>query len=156
MLVAWSGLGYPRRAKALHDAATLIRDDFAGVVPERVDDLLRLPGVGRYTAHAVASFAFGPFVPRALGAWCAAEDRDLAVARGIGGLQRVEQISMTMMGLRGKCLRFRSEKMQFRVSYVNPRPNRSAAARWNGFRAQTRARSLRLHQILLERVLIRI
>ncbi len=36
----------------------LIRDDFAGVVPERVDDLLRLPGVGRYTAHAVASFAF--------------------------------------------------------------------------------------------------
>jgi len=58
VLVAWSGLGYPRRAKALHDAARLIRDDFAGVVPERVDDLLRLPGVGRYTAHAVASFAF--------------------------------------------------------------------------------------------------
>ncbi len=58
VLVAWSGLGYPRRAKALHDAARVIRDDFAGDVPERVDDLLRLPGVGRYTAHAVASFAF--------------------------------------------------------------------------------------------------
>ncbi len=58
VLVAWSGLGYPRRAKALHDAARVIRDDFAGVVPDSVDDLLRLPGVGQYTAHAVASFAF--------------------------------------------------------------------------------------------------
>jgi A/G-specific adenine glycosylase len=54
----WSGLGYPRRAKALHDAATMIRDDFGGVVPSEVDQLRRLPGVGEYTAHAVASFSF--------------------------------------------------------------------------------------------------
>jgi A/G-specific adenine glycosylase len=58
VLVAWSGLGYPRRAKALHDAARVIRDDFAGAVPGSVDELLRLPGVGQYTAHAVATFAF--------------------------------------------------------------------------------------------------
>ncbi len=58
VLVAWSGLGYPRRAKALHGAARVIRDDFGGLVPESVDDLLRLPGVGPYTAHAVATFAF--------------------------------------------------------------------------------------------------
>lgn len=54
----WSGLGYPRRAKALHDAATMIRDDFGGAVPSDVDQLRRLPGVGEYTAHAVASFSF--------------------------------------------------------------------------------------------------
>lgn len=58
VLVAWSGLGYPRRAKALYDAARVIRDEFGGVVPDTVDDLLALPGVGEYTAHAVASFAF--------------------------------------------------------------------------------------------------
>lgn len=59
VLTAWSGLGYPRRAKALHGAARVIRDDFGGEVPSDVALLLQLPGVGEYTAHAVASFAFG-------------------------------------------------------------------------------------------------
>lgn len=59
VLQQWSGLGYHRRAKALHDAARMIRDDFAGVVPRKVADLRRLPGVGEYTANAVASFAYG-------------------------------------------------------------------------------------------------
>jgi A/G-specific adenine glycosylase len=59
VLRLWSGLGYHRRAKALHDAAIIIRDDFGGVVPSHVSDLRRLPGVGEYTANAVGSFAFG-------------------------------------------------------------------------------------------------
>ncbi len=59
VLVLWAGLGYHRRAKALHDAARLIRDEFEGAVPSEVSALRRLPGVGEYTAHAVASFAFG-------------------------------------------------------------------------------------------------
>lgn len=59
VLQRWSGLGYHRRAKALHDAARMIRDEFNGEVPSDVDDLLRLPGVGDYTARAVASFAYG-------------------------------------------------------------------------------------------------
>jgi A/G-specific adenine glycosylase len=59
VLQRWSGLGYHRRAKALHDAARMIRDEFHGDVPSAVDDLRRLPGVGEYTANAVASFAFG-------------------------------------------------------------------------------------------------
>ena len=59
VLTLWSGLGYHRRAKALHDAARMIRDEFGGVVPSDVDALRRLPGVGEYTANAVASFAFG-------------------------------------------------------------------------------------------------
>ena len=58
VLRLWGGLGYHRRAKSLHDAARMIRDEFDGAVPRSVADLRRLPGVGEYTANAVASFAF--------------------------------------------------------------------------------------------------
>ena len=56
---AWGRLGYPRRALRLHEAARAIVDEHAGEVPTSYDDLLALPGVGSYTAAAVASFAFG-------------------------------------------------------------------------------------------------
>ena len=59
VLRLWDGLGYHRRAKALHETARLIRDEFNGVVPSEVPALRSLPGVGEYTANAVASFAFG-------------------------------------------------------------------------------------------------
>jgi A/G-specific adenine glycosylase len=59
VLTVWRGLGYNRRAKALHDAARVLRDQFDGVVPRSVKELRSLPGVGEYTANAVASFAFG-------------------------------------------------------------------------------------------------
>jgi len=55
----WDRLGYPRRALRLHAAATAIRDRHAGAVPADHADLLALPGVGAYTAAAVAAFAFG-------------------------------------------------------------------------------------------------
>ena len=56
---AWGRLGYPRRALRLHAAATAIVAGHGGEVPSSYDDLLALPGVGDYTAAAVASFAFG-------------------------------------------------------------------------------------------------
>ena len=56
---AWGRLGYPRRALRLHQAAQLISERFDGVVPADRDDLLSLPGVGSYTAAAIASFAYG-------------------------------------------------------------------------------------------------
>ncbi len=56
---AWARLGYPRRALNLHAAAVAITERHGGVVPHDVDELLALPGVGHYTARAVASFAFG-------------------------------------------------------------------------------------------------
>lgn len=56
---AWGRLGYPRRALRLHAAATAIVEQHAGEVPSSYDDLLALPGVGDYTAAAIASFAFG-------------------------------------------------------------------------------------------------
>lgn len=56
---AWGRLGYPRRAQRLHAAATAIRDEHAGEVPADHAALLALPGVGEYTAAAIASFGFG-------------------------------------------------------------------------------------------------
>ena len=74
---AWAGLGYNRRAVNLHRAAAVIRDDHGGALPDDLQALLELPGVGPYTARAVLVFAFerdiglvdtnaGRFVARAL------------------------------------------------------------------------------------------
>lgn len=56
---AWGRLGYPRRALRLHDCARAVVERHGGEVPEDLDHLLALPGVGAYTARAVASFAYG-------------------------------------------------------------------------------------------------
>jgi len=56
---AWGRLGYPRRALRLHACAVSIVDRHGGAVPDDLDLLLALPGVGSYTARAVAAFAFG-------------------------------------------------------------------------------------------------
>ncbi len=56
---AWHRLGYPRRALRLHAAAQVIAVRHCGEVPSDLAELLALPGVGTYTARAVASFAFG-------------------------------------------------------------------------------------------------
>ena len=58
VLRAWHGLGYPRRGRNLHAAATAIVARHAGSVPATLPDLLALPGVGPYTARAVLAFAF--------------------------------------------------------------------------------------------------
>ncbi|MFZ9926430.1 MAG: hypothetical protein ACO3FB_01410 [Candidatus Nanopelagicaceae bacterium] len=55
----WGRLGYPRRAKRLHESAQIIVRDFNGVVPEEIDQLRTLPGIGEYTAAAISAFAFG-------------------------------------------------------------------------------------------------
>ena len=55
----WAGLGYYRRAKYLLEGARYVRDELGGKYPRDVDGLLTVPGVGPYTASAVASIAFG-------------------------------------------------------------------------------------------------
>ncbi|MGH4016508.1 MAG: A/G-specific adenine glycosylase [Pseudonocardiaceae bacterium] len=60
---AWGKLGYPRRALRLHAAAEAITTGHNDVVPSEVDTLLALPGVGAYTARAVAAFGYGHRVP---------------------------------------------------------------------------------------------
>lgn len=58
VLRVWHGLGYPRRARDLHDASAAIVERHAGRVPDRLEHLLGLPGLGPYTARAVLAFAF--------------------------------------------------------------------------------------------------
>jgi len=58
VLAEWSGLGYYRRARNLHAAAKVIARKFSGAFPESSNQLRELPGIGRYTAAAIASIAF--------------------------------------------------------------------------------------------------
>jgi len=63
VLALWSGLGYYRRARLLHGAARAIVEDFEGTLPRDATALRALPGVGRYTAGAIASIVFGAREP---------------------------------------------------------------------------------------------
>ena len=63
VLELWAGLGYYRRARNLHRAARLIVDEHGGQFPEEVPALQALPGIGRYSAGAIASLAFGKAAP---------------------------------------------------------------------------------------------
>jgi A/G-specific adenine glycosylase len=63
VLRAWGKLGYPRRAKRLHECAIAIAAEHGDEVPDDVETLLTLPGIGSYTARAVACFAYGLRVP---------------------------------------------------------------------------------------------
>jgi len=63
VLKQWQGLGYNRRAKMLHECVKSIVEDYKGKFPKTTDELVKLPGVGPYTASAIATFAFGEAVP---------------------------------------------------------------------------------------------
>lgn len=58
VLISWQGLGYNRRAKMLQMAAKCVVEGYGGKVPRTVEELERLPGVGPYTARAIAAFAY--------------------------------------------------------------------------------------------------
>lgn len=63
VLKAWQGLGYYSRARNLHKAAKLVATEWKGLFPSNFADLQKLPGVGQYTAAAIASMAFGENIP---------------------------------------------------------------------------------------------
>lgn len=63
LLKLWEGLGYYTRARNLQKAARLIMERYGGTFPDRYDDIRALPGIGDYTAGAIASIAFGQPVP---------------------------------------------------------------------------------------------
>jgi len=63
ILKSWEGLGYYSRARNLHRGAKYVVDEFRGVLPTRVNELLKVPGIGPYTSAAIASLAFGEAVP---------------------------------------------------------------------------------------------
>jgi A/G-specific adenine glycosylase len=59
VLAAWSGLGYYRRARMMHQAAKVVVHEHHGIFPRTAEELRRLPGIGEYTSSAIASIAFG-------------------------------------------------------------------------------------------------
>lgn len=63
VLAQWSGLGYYRRARMLHRAAKIVVTEHGGKIPQTAAQLRELPGIGEYTAAAVASISFGEAVP---------------------------------------------------------------------------------------------
>lgn len=63
LMKLWEGLGYYSRARNLKKAATVIMEEYGGIIPSDYSELLKLPGIGSYTAGAVASIAFGRAVP---------------------------------------------------------------------------------------------
>ncbi|MFA7684875.1 MAG: A/G-specific adenine glycosylase [Syntrophales bacterium] len=63
VLQIWENLGYYNRARQLHRAARMVVEKFGGEIPRDFDNLLRLPGIGAYTAGAILSIAFGATVP---------------------------------------------------------------------------------------------
>src|SRR5262245_13344012 len=63
VLKLWEGLGYYSRARNLHHAAQIVAGEMGGQFPDTVEGLQALPGIGRYTAGAIASIAFGRRAP---------------------------------------------------------------------------------------------
>jgi A/G-specific adenine glycosylase len=63
ILKLWEGLGYYSRVKNMQKAAKIIMSDYQGVIPNKAKTLVKLPGIGAYTAGAIASIAFGEIVP---------------------------------------------------------------------------------------------
>jgi len=104
VMALWQGMGYYRRARHLHAAARQIVERHDGRVPGDVPTLLGLPGVGRYTAGAVASMIFGHAVPivdgnvhRVLARWHG-DDAPLSDGRGA---KRAWKRSDDLLGVRG-------------------------------------------------------
>jgi A/G-specific adenine glycosylase len=109
VLAAWSGLGYYRRARMLHAAARVVVRERNGKFPETAEDWRTLPGVGRYTAAAIASIAFDEpvavvdgnverLLQRCLGRRMAGEDFWLA-ADGLLDRERPGDFNQAMMEL---------------------------------------------------------
>lgn len=57
VLIAWSGLGYNRRAKFLHSSAKKVMSDYGGNIPDTLEELVKLPGIGPNTAGAILAYA---------------------------------------------------------------------------------------------------
>ena len=59
----WAGLGYYARARNLHRCAQIVVENYEGIFPQRFEDIVALPGIGRSTAHAIMAFCYGAHTP---------------------------------------------------------------------------------------------
>ncbi len=132
VVAAWVGLGYNRRAVALHRAARSIVEDHGGRVPSTVAELQDLAGIGPYTARAVASFAFG----RAVGVVDTNAGRVLARAVANARLRAAEAQGLADQLVRGAASApVNQSLLDLGAQYCRPRPRCSdcpalGACRW--------------------------
>ena len=110
VLKLWSGLGYYNRARNLHKAAKRLMSEFEGRVPDEYDDLIRLPGIGRYMAGALLSIAFNKPYPivdgnvrrvlSRLHGWMEASDSDVwSAAEALASSGEPREVNQGMMEL---------------------------------------------------------
>ena len=100
VLKIWENLGYYSRARNLHKAAGLIATLFAGRIPDHWEELIRLPGIGKYTAGAILSIAFGQAMPAVDGNVRRVISRLYAMEESIDdppGQEKVESLVRTLL-----------------------------------------------------------
>ncbi len=84
LLKLWEGLGYYSRARNLQKAARIVAEEYGGVMPKTGEELIKLPGIGSYTAGAIASISFGETIPAVDGNVLRVLSRVFADGRDIG------------------------------------------------------------------------
>jgi A/G-specific adenine glycosylase len=109
VLKLWEGLGYYARARNLHRAAQKVMAEFSGKLPDTVEELGKLPGIGAYTAGAIASLAFG---------------RDAPVVDG-----NVKRVLCRVYAIRGDTRRPKLQKQLWTLAKMNL--PKGKAGRWN-------------------------
>lgn len=144
VLALWQGLGYYRRARHLQAAAKMIVSEYGGRVPRDVESLLKLPGVGRYTAGAIASIAYGQHAPivdgnvqRVVARWLELGD-DLSPRELEQAVWRAAEALVAASGGPGD---FNQAMMELGSTVCLPRGAKCdacPAARWCGARASDR------------------
>ncbi|MBU9888267.1 MAG: A/G-specific adenine glycosylase [Candidatus Omnitrophica bacterium] len=95
----WAGLGYYRRARMFHQAARYVQKKMKGKIPETAEGLCHLPGIGRYTAGAIASIAFGQRAPVLDGNVIRVLTRIFGIAQDIARLRTLEKLWNTAASL---------------------------------------------------------
>jgi A/G-specific adenine glycosylase len=122
VLRLWQGLGYYTRARNLHAAAQIIVQKHGGKLPDNYHDLLKLPGIGPYTAAAIASIAFGEQQPAIDGNVMRVVSRLYAVTEPIdspAGIKLIKELVQQLMPTESPG-DFNEAMMEFGACYCTP------------------------------------
>ena len=147
VLKAWEGLGYYARARNLHALAKRVASDHQGSLPQTVEELLALPGIGPYTAGALLSMGFSQDVPAVDGnvrrvlsrVFCIQED-----PRGTVGKRRVHELAVSLLPP-GRAGTFNQALMDLGATVCTPRNPFCEHCPWE---ASCRARQLNIQESL--------
>lgn len=123
ILKLWQGLGYYSRARNLHAAAKMLSEKYNGVFPETYDDMLKLKGIGPYTAAAIASIVFDEIRPVVDGNVMRVISRWFAIEEAVNSASGARQIKEALDRLIDKSRpgQFNQAMMEFGAVYCKPK-----------------------------------